>query len=161
MKEKDLYPDIVNWLDRYLKDKYEGYNIETTFETHKRRIDQFLNEKEKDIILPKEIIGLPIKVDIVSILRKENKLEFVLVEVKDKPLDLKDLGQLWGYTQLINPMESFLISSKGLGSLLHIFNVLKREDLLRYGKKWEKFMKIAKWDIRKKTIDYDTLIPKL
>lgn len=158
MAERDLYPDIANWLDKYLKDKYKGYNIETTFETYKRAIDVVL--KKRGIIL-EEAIGLPIKIDVIGILRRGSNLRLVFVEVKDKLLDLKDLGQLWGYTQLINPLESFLISSEGLGSLSYIFNVLKREDLLQYGIKGERSMRVAKWDMRRKSIDYDTLIPKI
>ena len=158
MAERDLYPDVKNWLDKYLKDKYKGYNVETTFETYKRALDVVL--KKRGIIL-NEAIGLSIKIDVIGILRRGSDLRLVFVEVKDKPLDLKDLGQLWGYTQLINPLESFLISSEGLGSLSYIFNVLKREDLLRYGIKGERFMRVAKWDVRRKCIDYDTLIPKI
>jgi len=158
MAERDLYPDIKNWLDKYLKDKYKGYNVETTFETHKKALDAVLNKRN---IILKEAIGLSIKIDVIGILKRGNILKLVFVEVKDKPLTLKDLGQLWGYTQLINPLESFLISSEGLGSLSNIFNVLKREDLLRYGKKGERFMRVAKWDVRRKSIDYNTLIPKI
>jgi len=108
-----------------------------------------------------EAIGLSIKIDVIGILKKGNDVKLVFVEVKDKPLTLIDLGQLWGYTQLIDPIESFLISSKGLGCLEYLFKVLKREDLLYYGPKREKMMKVAKWDVRRKSIDYDSLIPKL
>lgn len=83
------------------------------------------------------------------------------MEVKNQPLTLADLGQLWGYTQLINPVESFLISPDGLGTLEYLFKVLKREDLLVYGLKKEKMMRLCKWDSQRKSIDYATLIPKL
>lgn len=92
---------------------------------------------------------------------KGKDIKLVFVEVKDKPLTLKDLGQLWGYSQLIDPIESFLISSKGLGSLNYILNVLNREDLLFYGKKRERMMRVCKWDEKRQSIDYFTLIPKL
>jgi len=159
MEEKDLYPDISNWLSGYLRDKYKGYQVETTFDTSKQSLDVVL--KEKGIILENNVVGLSIKVDIIGILKRGNSVRLVFIEVKNKPLTLKDLGQLWGYTQLINPIESFLISSGGLGSLLYVFNVLKREDLLKYGKKMERRMRVAKWDVRRKIIDYDSLIPKL
>lgn len=106
-------------------------------------------------------IGLGIKIDIVGVLKKEGSVKLAFIEVKDKPLTLSDLGQLWGYTQLINPIESFLISSSGLGTLEFLFKVLKREDLLIYGQKKEKMMCICKWDIIKKMIDYSSLVPKI
>ena len=131
-EEEKLYPEIKEWLHSYLSDKYKGYTIETTHETSRRNLDVVLKSKG---INCKEAIGLQIKVDIVGILKRGNDFKLVFVEVKDTNLTLKDLGQLWGYTQLIDPIESFLISSKGLGQLSHIFNVLKREDLLKFGTK--------------------------
>ena len=157
-EEEKLYPEIKEWLQNYLNDKYRGYTIETTYETSRRNLDVVLKSKGIEC---KEAIGLKIKVDVVGILRRGNDFKLVFVEVKDKKLTLKDLGQLWGYTQLLNPAESFLVSSKGLGMLSHLFNVLRREDLLKYGIKGNKFMQIAKWDKRRKSIDYASLIPKL
>ncbi len=157
MDEKKLYPDIADWLRIYLKDKYSHYNIETTFETSQYSLDVVLRKKN---IVIKETVGLSLKIDIVGILRRGKNIKLAFVEVKNKPLTLKDLGQLWGYTQLINPIESFLISPKGLGALDYIFNVLRREDLLVYGKKANRIMKVAKWDVSRKMIDYLTLVPK-
>ena len=156
-EEEKLYSEIKEWLQNYLTDKYKGYMVETTFETSRRNLDVVLKSKN---IQCKEAIGLQIKVDIVGILRRGNDFKLVFVEVKDTDLTLKDLGQLWGYTQLIGPIESFLISSKGLGRLSHLFNVLKREDLLKYGLKDNNFMQIVKWDKSRKSIDYTSLIPK-
>ncbi len=157
-EEEKLYPEIKEWLQNYLTDKYKSYNIETTYETSRRNLDVVLNSKG---IQSKEAIGLQIKIDVVGILKKGDDFKLVFVEVKDTELTLKDLGQLWGYTQLIDPVESFLISSKGLGRLSHLFNVLKREDLLKFGTNINKFMQLAKWDKGRKSIDYSSLIPKI
>lgn len=157
-EEEKLYPEIKEWLQNYLADKYKGYTVQTTYETSRRNLDVVLKSKG---INCKEAISLQIKVDIVGILKRGNDFKLVFVEIKDTELTLKDLGQLWGYTQLIDPIESFLISSKGLGRLSHIFNVLKREDLLKFGTKTNKFMQIAKWDKTRNGIDYSSLTPKL
>ncbi len=158
MKEEDLYPDISNWLNLYLKEKYPGYSIETTYTTARVSLDSLLSSRN---IILNEAVGLNIKIDIVGILRRGSQNKLAFIEVKNKELTLKDLGQLWGYTQLIDPVESFLISSSGLGALSKILKVLKREDLLKYGDNQEKMMKVAKWDLLKKSIDYDSLIPKI
>ena len=157
-KEEELYPEIKDWLQNYLEDKYKGYLVQTTYETSRRNLDVVLKSKGIDC---KEAVGLNIKVDIVGILKRGTEYKIVFIEIKDAELTLKDLGQLWGYTQLINPIESFLISSKGFGVLSHLFNVLKREDLLKYGLKENKFMQVAKWDKSRKSIDYNSLIPKI
>lgn len=157
-KEELLYPEIESWCKAYLESKYKGYSVTTTYKTSKVALDSYLNTIGIEI---KEAIGLSIRVDIVGVLKRDKDIKLVFIEVKDQSLTLPDLGQLWGYTQLINPIESFLISSAGLGSLEYLFKILKREDLLVYGMKKEKMMRICKWDGQRKAIDYSTLIPKL
>ena len=157
-REEQLYPEIEAWCNKYLEDKYKGYKVITTYKTSRIALDSYLKSMGVEI---KEAVGLSIRVDIVGILKKGNEIKLIFIEVKDQPLTLGDLGQLWGYTELINPVESFLISSEGLGSLDYLLKVLKREDLLVYGVKKERMMRVCKWDIQKKAIDYSTLIPKL
>lgn len=156
--EELLYPEIENWCKNYLENRYKGYRIITTHRTSRISLDSYLKNLNIEI---KEAIGLGIRVDIVGILKRAAETKLVFIEVKDQPLTLADLGQLWGYTQLLNPVESFLISSAGLGTLEYILKVLKREDLLIYGTKKERMMSVVKWDIIRKVIDYSTLIPKL
>lgn len=159
MSEQDLYPDIMYWLKYYLQGKFKKAQIETTAETSKRYLDEVL--RDKGIFIP-ETVGVKIKVDVVGIITLQNKPpQLAFVEVKDKPLTLKDLGQLCGYTKLINPLESFLVSSKGIGTLELIIKQYKRHDILRYGERNERLMKVAKWDVNRKSIDYSTLMPKL
>ena len=161
MNEKDLYPDIEKWLNQYLTDRYKEYTIITTSESSSKTLDTVLKKYGINI---DELEGLLIKVDVIGILQKNNgkqdDIKLVFVEVKDELLTLKDLGQLWGYIKLANPIESFLISSEGLGTLQIIFDVHNRTDLLVYGENNEKFMKIVKWDNSRKIIDYSTIIPK-
>lgn len=157
-KEELLYPEIESWCKTYLENKYKGYSVITTHKTSKIALDSYLKTIGIEI---KEAIGLSIRVDIVGVLKRANDKKLVFIEVKEQPLTLADLGQLWGYTQLLNPVESFLISSAGLGNLEYLFKVLKREDLLVYGLKKERTMRLCKWDGQRKSIDYYTLIPKL
>lgn len=157
-KEELLYPDIEVWCKKFLEEKYSKYSVTTTHKTSRITLDSYLRSLGIEL---KEALGLSIKVDVVGILKRINEVRLVFIEVKDQPLTLADLGQLWGYSQLINPAESFLISSKGLGSLEYLLKVLKREDLLYYGLKKDKMMRVCKWDENRKSIDYSTLIPKL
>ena len=87
-EEEKLYPEIKEWLQNYLTDKYKSYNIETTYETSRRNLDVVLNSKG---IQSKEAIGLQIKIDIVGILKRGDDFKLVFVEVKDTELTLKDL----------------------------------------------------------------------
>lgn len=156
-QEEILYPEIEAWCRQYLKDRYKGYEVFTTHKTSKVSLDAYLKTLGIEI---KEAIGLSIKIDVVGILRKKNDIKLIFIEVKDDPLTLKDLGQLWGYTQLLNPIESFLVSPQGLGGLDYLLKILQREDLLVYGRKKEKMMSVCKWDTARKSIDYLSMVPK-
>lgn len=157
-REEQLYEEIEAWFKIYLTERYPEYKIETTHESSRQNLETVLRKFK---VNPALAIGLSIKIDILGILKKDGETCLAFIEVKDQELTLKDLGQLWGYAQLMDPLESFLLSSKGLGSLSKLFNVLKREDLLKYGQAGTKYMQIAKWDIQRKSIDYASLIPKL
>lgn len=156
-QEEQLYPEIEEWFKGYLKDRYPKYEIITTYKTSRITLDSYLKTLKIDMSVA---VGLAIKVDIVAVLRRGEEIKLAFVEVKDDPLTLADLGQLWGYTQLIDPVESFLVSSKSMGRLSHLFNILNREDLLVYGLKKERMMKVAKWDTSRKSIDHFSLVPK-
>ncbi len=159
MRELDLYEPMTIWLKRYLEDKYKGYDIITTFESHKERLDKVL---ERYGIICDEAIGIDIQIDILGIAKKNGRYKLFFIEAKKTPLTLKDLGQLWAYCKLINPDEAFLMSSSNLGSLNKIFNILKREDILDFGDgKNIKKMKIAVWNILSNSPDMTTIIPKI
>lgn len=157
-QEAHLYPEIETWLKGYLQAKYPKFEIQTTHESSRLNLEVIL---QKFHINPTLAIGLNIKIDIVGILKQNGEYKLAFIEVKDNELTLKDLGQLWGYSQLMDPIESFLFSSKGLGGLSKLLNVLKREDLLKYGPNKNRLMQIAKWDISRKSVDQTSLTPKL
>lgn len=159
-KEFELYEPMKFWLQKYLEEKYKGWKI-TTIDSHARTLDSFLEENKVIADYPQSV-GLDIQIDILGILEKGSKTNIVFIEAKKTSLNLHDLGQLWAYCKLCDPLEAFLLSSKDLGSLNKIFSNLNRIDLLEFGDgKTIKKMQVGKWDITKKTIDYGTLIPRL
>ena len=159
-KEYELYEPMRNWLQQYLEDKYKGWEV-LTIDSHARTLDSFLEEKQILDSYP-QIVGLDIQIDVLGILKKAEKTGIVFIEAKKTQLNLHDLGQLWAYCKLCDPLEAFLLSSNGLGSLNKILNNLSRTDLLDFGDgKIIKKMKIGKWDIASKSIDFKTLIPKI
>ena len=159
-KEFELYEPMRKWLQRYLEDKYKGCKI-ITVDSHARTLDLYLEEYGVIDQYP-EVIGLDIQIDVLGIVIKNKTAKIVFIEAKKTQLNLHDLGQLWAYCKLCDPIEAFLLSSKGLGSLDKILNNLKRTDLLTFGDgKQIKQMQVAKWDLNIKGIDFRTLVPKL
>lgn len=157
LTESDLYPQIEKWLNNYLTDKYPKFHVETTYRSASRKLESVLREYGLKF---SHTLFLNIKVDLLGMLRNKEKEELVFVEVKDAQLTLKDLGQLWGYTQLLNPLESFLISSIGLGTLNELYYTLNRRDLFVYGSKRERIMRAAVWLKDNGSLDYGSMVPR-
>ena len=159
-KEVELYEPMRCWLQQYLEDKYKGWKI-STIDSHARTLDSFLEEAGVILHYP-QTVGLDIQIDVLGILKKDSKTNIVFIEAKKTSLNLHDLGQLWAYCKLCDPLEAFLLSSKDLGGLNKIFNNLKRTDLLDFGdRSIIKKMQVGKWDLITKSIDFKTLIPKI
>lgn len=159
-KEFELYEPMRIWLYNYLKDKYKDWKI-ISIDSHARTLDSFLEEKGIISDYP-QIVGLDIQIDVLGILTKGKKSKIIFIEAKKTSLNLHDLGQLWAYCKLCDPLEAFLLSSKDLGSLSKILINLNRTDLLDFGDgKAIKKMQVGKWDITKNSIDYKTLVPKV
>lgn len=158
-KEFELYEPMRQWLQKYLEDKYKNSKV-ITIDSHARTLDIYL-EAYGIIDQYPQTVGLDIQIDILGIVFKNSKAKIVFIEAKKTQLNLHDLGQLWAYCKLCDPLEAFLLSSAGIGSLNKILNNLNRIDLLEFGdKKIYKYMKIGKWDVFGKSIDYKTIIPK-
>lgn len=158
MLEQELYEPMRIWLEQYLKDHYNRYDI-VVIDSHSDRLDKAL---AKQGIVVEQANGVDIQIDVLGIARKGNDVKLFFIEAKKTQLTLRDLGQLWAYCKLVVPEEAFLLSSSGLGSLNKLINSFKREDLLDFGSgKKIKKMKVGKWDVVKNSPDYMTMIPRL
>ena len=159
-KEFELYEPMRAWLQKYLEDKYKGAEV-ITIDAHARTLDIFLEEQGVIDVYP-QTVGLDIQIDVLGIVKQKRRTSLVFIEAKKTQLNLHDLGQLWAYCRLCDPMEAFLLSSAGIGSLNKILNNLGRIDLLNFGDgKTIKSMQVGKWDISANSIDSKTLVPKI
>lgn len=159
-KEFELYEPMRVWLQQYLEEKYKGANV-ITIDSHARTLDVFLEQYNIVDYYP-QAIGLDIQIDVLGIIINKGKPQIAFIEAKKTQLNLHDLGQLWAYCKLCEPIEAFLLSSSGLGSLNKVLNNFNRQDLLDFGNgKIIKKMQVGKWDLTTQTIDYKTLTPKL
>ncbi len=158
MKEEDLYEPMRIWLEQYVKDKYNKYDV-VAIDAHAERLDRVLSKYD---IVSEMANGVDIQIDVLAIAKKGREIKLFFIEAKKTKLTLRDLGQLWAYCKLVDPDEAFLLSSADLGSLNKLLNAFKREDLLDFGdgKKIKK-MRVGKWDIIKNTLDYNSLVPKI
>ena len=159
-KEFELYEPMRIWLHNYLEDRNPHSEI-ITIDSHAKTLDSYLHEAGVLSQYP-QTVGLDIQIDVLGLVKHRNATGLVFIEAKKTQLNLHDLGQLWAYCKLCDPMEAFLLSSAGLGSLNKIINNLGRTDLLDFGEKdIIKQMQIGKWDVARTAIDYRTLVPKV
>ena len=156
--EEELYEPMRIWLERYVKDKYKGYEV-ISIDAHAKRLDRVLAKYD---IVNEMANGVDIQIDVLAIARKKTDVKLFFIEAKKTQLSLRDLGQLWAYCKLVDPDEAFLMSSLGVGSLNKLLNAFKREDLLDFGNgKKIKKMIVAKWDIRTNAPDMMSMVPKI
>lgn len=158
MKEEELYEPMRNWLEQYVKDKYQYYDV-IAVDSHAERLDRVL---EKFGIIKEMANGLDIQIDVLAIAKRFNDVKLFFIEAKKTKLTIRDLGQLLIYCKLVDPDEAFLLTSADIGSLNKLINVFHREDLLDFSDRGKiKKMRIGKWDISKNSVDFVTLIPKI
>ncbi len=158
--EVELYEPMRLWLKKFLEDKNKGAEV-IAIDSHARTLDHFLEEVGIIEQYP-QTVGLDIQIDVLGIIKRGSRAEMAFIEAKKTQLNLHDLGQLWAYCKLCNPSEAFLLSSVGLGSLDKILKNLNRTDLLDFGDgKILRKMQVARWDIKRNSIDFNTLVPRI
>jgi len=156
MKVSSLYPEVVKWLNRYLKDRHSRCEVEV-YDTRKINLS--------DIILKNNIYKFfpaydtfKFKINITAFIKSEKAVKLVFLECKLKPMTLKDIGPLLGYSMIAKPEYSLLISPEGLSdSLSTLLRTFGRYDILEYDR--GKRIRIAQWNADRKEIDSSTLLP--
>jgi len=155
-QENYLYPSVQKWLSQYLKDRYKRSKIEA-YDTHKISLARFLQNKGLQKYFT-ELNSFDIKVDITGVILSKREINLAFVECKIKPITLRDVGQILGYSRVARPIYSFIISPNGISSPLSILlQTFGRYDVLEYS--GNKRIKIAKWSFDRDEIILDTLLP--
>lgn len=154
--EKEMYPEVVNWLIKHLEGIYPKSEIEV-FNTSKINLCEFIRRKNLRIYFP-EFETYVIKVDITGVIKYKEKCLLAFVECKLKPISLKDISQLIGYSKVVRPTFSLILSPAGISSPVNkLINIYKRYDILTY---WDTLnVRIAKWNKITKEIDQASLLP--
>lgn len=154
--EKEMYPEIISWLTKYLKGKYPKKEIKV-FDTSRENLSEFLREKKLNTYFP-EFETYVIKVDITTVIRFKDIYRLGFVECKLNPISLNDISQLIGYSKVVRPEISFILSPKGISTPVNLLlKIFKRYDVLEYMPKHR--IKVANWDITRKEIDIASVLP--
>jgi len=124
-----MYNNVKRWLDTLLRSFIERSGLRSFFTP--------------------EYMTYDIKSDITGIVIKKDHAELILIECKLNKISLRNLSQMIGYSRVVKPRYSLIISPKGLSEpLKKLLTIYNRVDILRYGR--NRSIAIAKWDYNRK-----------
>ena len=161
--EKQMYPDVANWLQELLIGRSQGAKIEVR-DTHSYPLNEYVIRHG----LQKYFEGdqwqtYDIRVDLTAFIKSKRGKGLVFVECKIINITLLHISQLLGYSRVALPLSSYLISSRGIGGRVQsLITRYDRSDILEY--QWvkgqlPKRIIIAKWDKNLKSIDSNSVLP--
>lgn len=154
--EKEMYPEVASWLAGYLKHKYTSASIKT-YDTSRENLSDFLRRHRLGKYFP-EAETYVIKVDITGVIRHKGKCFLAFVECKLNSINLKDISQLIGYSKVVLPVFSIIISPAGISSPVNkLINLYRRYDILTYTNTQK--IRIASWNRRAGDIETASLLP--
>lgn len=154
--EHELYEPVSTWLNNFLLDNFKTSFVKTYIganETMSRilRRETFASRIEN-------LSFFNFKIDVFSIVEIKKRMRLIIVECKKNAIGLIHLSQLVGYSQIMMPWRSILLSPKGVNSSLKKFiTVHKMNHLLKYGKDGR--ISICKWHIDKMRPDSSNVLP--
>jgi len=157
--EIDMYPDIIEWLQKNLEQKFgKRARKITVIDTHDSDLSNFIMQLNYQRFFP-EFSTYKIRQDITAFIEYEDRVDLVFVECKNTSLSLIHLSQLIGYSCIAQPIYSILLSPQGMGQTLNkLLKNHNRLDILEFRPK--KIIQVIKWDKSKQDIDYTNSLIK-
>ena len=154
--EKEMYPDVAQWLAAYLKHKYSQATV-NAYDTSRENLSDFIRRHKLSRYFP-EAETYVIKVDVTGIIKHKEKYFLAFVECKLKPISLKDISQLIGYSKVVLPVFSIIISPTGISTPVNkLINLYRRYDVLTYRDNQK--VRVASWNKNTCDIESATLLP--
>ena len=128
----------MEYLKIYIKEKFNEES--EVFDTSSQTLANYfsMNFKKSDGFREKikNLDDLNIRPDVIGISNKTNKMFFI--ESKVVSLGVKELGQIWAYSVIANPFQSFLISTEEISrSLLNIYAQSREKKFLNFSENKE------------------------
>jgi len=161
--ESAMYPEVARWLENFLRARYPSSAVEA-FPTPNERLYRALARiGVPEHTLPAEWQSWDVQVDIVGLISNNHSTEIALVECKITPITIAHLSQAIGYSRIVRPRWSFLVSPRGVRpNLSRLINAFNRQDILVYletPRQPPRTLILARWDARAQQIDWSSLIP--
>jgi len=154
--EKEMYPKVAAWLAGYLKHKHPKASVKA-YNTSRENLSDFIRRHKLSKYFP-EAETYVIKVDITGVIKDNEKCYLAFVECKLNSISLKDVFQLIGYSKVVLPVFSIIISPAGISPPVNkLINLYRRYDILTYTDNQK--VRIASWNKTAGDIEAATLLP--
>lgn len=154
--EKEMYPDVMYWLNIYLQHKYPKAVVKS-YDTSRENLCEFIRRHKLSKYFS-ESDTYVVKVDVTGVTLYREKCFLAFVECKLNSINLKDVSQLIGYSKVVKPVLSVIVSPEGISSPVNnLINIHRRYDILTYQDDLK--VRIAKWNKSTKDIEVSTLLP--
>lgn len=159
--ESEMYPAVCRWLEGFLSTRYKGATIDV-FDTSRKSLARLIQETGFINNLRSEWPSWDIYIDIVGFARTETSTTIALVECKNLALTLSHLSQTIGYSRIVLPAYSVLLSPQGCSdSLRSLLETFGRGDVLQYHSEKGRIassIAVATWNEPSETIELSTVI---
>ena len=157
MIELDLYEPVRLWLKKVLKGRYRRMNVRV-FDSHNIRLSRLINDLGFQNQFP-QFNAWDVRVDVTGIVSNGKVGYIAFVECKIKQLTLRDVGQLLGYSRVVNPILSVLTSpASPTDPLITLLQDYGRIDVLEYGPE-QRYIRIGRWDHTRAEIIPSSILP--
>ena len=157
---KSQFTDLMKvWIESYLQNKYgKSYHVSVVIPTS--NISRLPRTEIKDCVT--NYSSFEFSPDIIGILKHKtltNKVELVFLNRSMASISLKEIGEMQCYCRIADPLEAFIVSSKGLPQEI---NMLLLDDvistsLLKYSS--NKFINVFTWNATKGDIEPLSIFP--
>ena len=142
--ENELYEPVKNWLFEFLSKSIKPRpQLVKTFIGANETMNKILLREDFSSEI-EDLNFFDFKIDVFAVVKFKNRIRLVIIECKKNPIGLIHLGQLIGYSQIINPWISILLSPQGANSNLKRFITIHNH-LLRYGREGQ--ISVCGWSI--------------
>jgi len=161
--EQYMYPDVIAWLNRFLKGRFRGATIDVR-DTHQAPLDEFIKRHSLQHYFTSDVWqSYDIRVDVTAFVEHQRSRGLVFVECKNRAISLSHFAQLLGYCRVAQPLLAYLISPQGVGNVLKTLILSQdRTDILEYS--WQegqqpRFIRLGRFDPLAKELDLISLLP--
>lgn len=157
MRECDLYKPVRLWFEHILIQRFKRMNVRV-IDSHNIKLSKLVAELGVQRLFP-QFNAWDVKIDITGVVFDDKTGYLALIECKSNQLTLRDVAQLLGYSIIVKPILSILVSpAPPTDPLITLLKDYGRLDILKYGPS-NRYIRIAKWDITKNEVIPASLLP--